>query len=252
MINPELHKQPAGLDREKHRHWKLRADRSNLRATAGLNSFFLTTAEFGDACREYPILFLQAAAGADGKPQVAPVAVFGVTPGENLFLGEGNDWAADYVPAMLRAYPFTMARVGVDQFAMVIDEGWEGFSTEEGRPLFDDQGEPTPLLLDLRKFVEQIEVEIERTRLAGIRLLELQLLLPKRFDATLADGETIVVDGFLAVDEERLAKLSDAEALELQRSGLLGLLHAHLISLGNMRRLLDRRTRRKALAPAAS
>jgi hypothetical protein len=248
LINPALHKQPAGLDREKHRHWKLRSGFSNLSATAGLNSFFLTTAEFADACREYPILFIEAEADAQGKPQVAPVAVFGVKPGENLFLGEGTVWEADYVPAMLRAYPFTMARVGPDQFAVVIDEAWAGFSSEEGRPLFDEQGEPTPLLLDLRKFVEQIEVEIERTRLAGLRLLELKLLQPKRFDATLADGETLVVDGFLAVDEERLAQLSDSEALELQRSGLLGLLHAHLISLGNMRRLLDRRARRKVLA----
>jgi hypothetical protein len=56
------------------------------------------------------------------------------------------------------------------------------------------------------------------------------------------------VDGFLALDEERLAKLSDAEMLELTRSGLLALLHAHQISLSNMSRLLDRRLALQAAA----
>ena len=241
MINPELHKTPVALDREKHRHLKLRADQSNLKAAAGLNAFFLTAAEFADACKEYPILFLSAGTDAQGKEQVAPVAVFGVTPGENLFLQADGRWDAFYVPAMLRAYPFTMARVAEDQFAVVFDESWDGANTTDGRPLFNEAGEPTELLNDLRKFVEQIEIETERTRLAGQRLMELKLLQPKRFDATLPNGEPLSVDGFLAVDEERLAALTDEEALEVQRTGLLSLLHAHQISMGNMRRLIDRR-----------
>lgn len=246
MINPQLHKKPVALDREKHRHLKVLTGHPTLNAAAGMNAFFVSAAEFVDVCREYPILFLSAGNDDHGKPQVAPVAVFGLTQGENLFLKDDGFWDAYYIPAMLRAYPFTMARVGPDEFAVCMDEAWTGFATEgEGRPLFDDKGQPSELLTDLRKYVEQIEVETERTRLAGQRLVELNLLQPKRFDATQADGQTLVVDGFLAVDEERLAKLSDAEVVELQRSGLLGLLHAHQISLGNMRYLLDRRTKRQ-------
>jgi len=241
LINPQLHKRPVALDREKHRHLKLRADASNLLATAGLNSFFLTAAEFVDACREYPILFLSAGVDAEGREQVAPVAVFGVSPGENLFLRADGRWDAHYVPAMLRAYPFTMARIDAEQYAVCLDEGWDGLSQDEGRPLFDEQGQPTPMLTEVRKFIEQIELETERTRLAGQRLMELKLLQPKRFDATLPDGTPLGIDGFLAADEERMASLSDAEALEVQRSGLLALLHAHQISMGNMRRLIERK-----------
>lgn len=251
MINPELHKKPVGLDREKHRELKLRADVSNLGVAQGLNSLFLTVAEFGDACKEYPILFLNAGQDEQGKPQVAPVAVFGVTPGENLFLQPDGRWDGYYVPAMLRAYPFTMARVEADRYVVCFDESFAGFSSTEGRPLFDDQGEPTELLTNLRQFIENLEVEVERTRRVGQRLMELQLLQPKRFDATLPDGKPMTVDGFLGVDEERLAKLSDAEMLELARSGLLGLLSAHQISLTNMRRLLDRHLALQAAAGQA-
>jgi hypothetical protein len=217
LINPELHKKPTALDRDKHRNLKLRTALSNLKASSGMNSLFLTTAEFGDACKEYPILFIAAGKDEQGKEQVAPVAVFGVTQGENLFLQANGRWDAFYVPAALRAYPFTMARVGPDQFAVVLDESWEGFSTEEGEAIFGADGQPTP------------------------RMMELKLLQPKRFDATLPDGSTLTVDGFLAVDEERLAQLTDADTLELARNGLLSLLHAHQISMGNMRRLIDRR-----------
>ena len=61
------------------------------------------------------------------------------------------------------------------------------------------------------------------------------------FDATLANGESLSVDGFMTVDEEAIGKLPDAQIAQMHRNGLLGLLQVHTISLNNMRRLLDRR-----------
>jgi hypothetical protein len=62
-----------------------------------------------------------------------------------------------------------------------------------------------------------------------------------RFDATLANGEALSVDGFMTADEEAIGKLSDAQIAQMYRNGLLGLLQIHTASLSNMRRLLDRR-----------
>ena len=64
----------------------------------------------------------------------------------------------------------------------------------------------------------------------------------------------MVVDGFLTVDEEKLGKLSDAEVLELARGGILGIIHAHQISLSNMTRLAEWHAERAlaAAVPAAS
>ncbi|NDY91694.1 SapC family protein [Ideonella livida] len=244
MINAELHKQPVALDREQHRKLRLRQDVNHLAAAQTFNAFFLTAAEFGDACKEYPILFLPAGKDGDGKTLVAPVAVFGLAQGENLFLQADGRWDAHYVPAILRAYPFTMARVADDRYVVCFDAASPGVSETEGTPLFQENGEGSTLLQDVSKFVEQVEVEVERTRLIGKRLMELNLLKPKRFDAKLSDGTPVQVDGFLAADEETLNALPDADLLDLQRNGLLMLLHAHQFSMGNMRRLIDRRLAR--------
>ena len=40
--------------------------------------------------------------------------------------------------------------------------------------------------------------------------------------------------------EEKLAKLPDADVLELHRSGALALLHAHLVSMGQFNALAQR------------
>lgn len=241
MINTDLHKKPVALDRVAHRKLKVRRDQSALQATASLNSYFLTVAEFADACKEYPIFFLRAGTDKDGKALCAPVAVFGLSKGENLMLRDGK-WDARYVPALLRAYPFAMAPTGEGQpYVMVIDQDSGVLSTEQGEALFKEDGEPTPFLEDLRQFTERVEVEVERTKMAGRKLMEMNLLQDRRFDATLPDGQTLSVDGFMACDEERLKALTDAEIVELQRNGLLAMLHLHLVSMGNMTQLLQRR-----------
>ncbi|HEV8689205.1 MAG TPA: SapC family protein [Ideonella sp.] len=239
MINPELHKKPIALDRVAHRDLRIRREMSALEtAASSLNAFFITAAEFSDACKEYPILFLRAGKDAEGHELCAPVTVFGMLKGENLFLRHGR-WNARYVPALLRAYPFAMAPTPDQQFVVCFDESSPVFSKEQGERLFKDDGEPTPYLEDVRKFVEKIEVEVDRTRMAGRKLMEMKLLQDKRFDATLPDGKPMSVDGFMAVDEERMKNLTDAEILELQKTGLLALLHFHMTSMGNMGYLLQ-------------
>ena len=123
----------------------------------------------------------------------------------------------------------------------------------EGTVLFNDDGQPSEYLTAVRDQLEKIEAEVQRTRLFGEALVQADLLTEMRFDATLPDGKTLTVDGFLAVDEKKFATLSDAKVLELHKNGALGLIHAHQISLRHMRRLVEWRQQREAAsaAPAA-
>ncbi|HEX7640113.1 MAG TPA: SapC family protein [Burkholderiaceae bacterium] len=251
MIVTNLHKEPTALDTVLHRDLKLDTRANAIDLLAPFTSFAIALAEFAEASRDFPILFVRAAPEADGKEAVAPVIVFGLKPGENLFLKDGQ-WTAGYVPALLRAYPFTMARIeGSDRWAMVFDSTWRGFSRTEGTPLFDEKGEATELLNNVHRFVQDFETSLERTRQACRLLLELKLLKPMRFDATLANGETLSVDGFMTIDEEAVMKLSDKQIADLYRNGLLHVLQTHHLSLGNMRRLLDRRTAAQGAGAAA-
>jgi len=245
MIISNLHKEPTALDTVVHRDLRLDTMPSAVPLIADFTSFAITISEFAEAGREHPILFVRAAP-ENGKETVAPVAVFGLKPGENLFVKDGQ-FTGSYLPAMIRSYPFTMARIeNSDRWALVFDSSWKGLNRTEGQPLFDDKGEATEVLKQIHTFVQNIETDLERTRHACAALLELKLLKPMRFDAQLVNGESLSVDGFLTVDEEAVTKLTDQQIVTLYRNGLLNLLHTHQLSLGNMRRLLDRRAQARA------
>jgi len=254
VINQFLHRQPIGLDRDAHRQLRLRLPVTDWSVASRLNSMFIAAVEFGDAAREFPIVFVRAGNDTDGKAMIAPVAVFGLATEENLYL-DGGRWRASYMPALLRMYPFGMARLDEQRFAICYDAAWPGAGNdlEGGQALFDPQGQPTTLLTNVQQQLEQIEREVQRTRLVGQKLTEMDLLRDMRFDATLPGGQQVAVDGFLTVDEARLGALTDAQIVELQKSGILGLIHAHMISIGHMRKLAEwRALRTPAVAAAAA
>jgi hypothetical protein len=229
------------LDREAHKNLKLDTAKAVVGQVADQNSVFLAAVEFGDACKEFPVVFVRAGeAGADGKQPVAPLAVLGLKPGSNLFV-DGDKWTANYVPAYVRRYPFAMARLdgNANNLAVCYDSKWAGFNEATGEALFKD-GEPTEFLLNARSFLENFEQEAERTRLICNLLAELDLLQDMRFEATLPSGEKLDVEGFLALDEKKYAELPDAKVLELHRNGLIALIEMHRLSMTNMNRLAAR------------
>lgn len=241
MSNPPMYGELAPLDREAHKNLKLDTAKAVVGQVADQNSVFLAAVEFGDACKEFPIVFVRAGEpGADGKPPVAPLAVLGLKAGSNLFV-DGDKWTANYVPAYVRRYPFAMARLdgNANNLAVCYDSKWAGFNDTTGEALFNN-GEPTEFLLNARSFLENFEQEAERTRLICNLLVELDLLQDMRFEATLPSGEKIDVEGFLALDEKKYGELADDKVLQLHRNGLIGLIEMHRLSMTNMNRLAAR------------
>ena len=236
MIHPELHGNPVALDREQHRLMRFKRDGDDNARFAALNSMFVVAGEFGEACKEYPLVWIEAGQDAKGVRQVAPIAVFGITKGENLCIEDGA-WRTVYMPVVLRLYPFALARSGDVQYAVCHDANSARMSLTDGEALFDADGNPTAFTKDVQRQLEQVEMEVERTRQMGLELLRLDLLREMRFEATLPDGASVGVEGFLTIDDKRFAELPDAEVVRLHKSGVLGLVHAHKLSLSNMRRL---------------
>ena len=73
------------------------------------------------------------------------------------------------------------------------------------------------------------------------KLDEAGVLEPMRFEATQPNGQKVEVEGFLAVNAEKLRELPDAKVIEFHKTGLLQLLEMHRLSLSNMGRLAQRR-----------
>jgi hypothetical protein len=130
-----------------------------------------------------------------------------------------------------------------------VDMAWAGLSQTEGLPLFDEAGEPAEPLKTVTRQLEQLETEVQRTLEIGRLLLDKDLLREMRFDAELPGGDKLKVDGFLTVDEKQLAKLADADLLALHRTGVMGLVYAHLLSMGNLRKMVQWRA--DAMTPAS-
>jgi hypothetical protein len=70
------------------------------------NAVPISYTEFAPACRDYPIVFTS----SDGKSGFSPVAVTGLSAGENLFSVEGHWVPGVYVPAYVVAEPRAAAR----------------------------------------------------------------------------------------------------------------------------------------------
>ncbi len=252
MINQNLHRRPVGLDSAQHRDLRLALPVTDWSVASRLNALFVAAVEFIDVCREFPIVFVKAGTEPDGSEAIAPIAVMGLTQNTNLYV-TGERWRAQYMPAVLRTYPFCIARLDAERFAVCVDADWPGARTSgEGQPLFDAQGQPTELVKAVQGQLETLETEIQRTRAVCRRFQELGLLQDMRFDVTLPDGSKHAVDGFMTLDDKKATALPDDVVAELHRSGLLGLMHLHWASMGNMRRLVDWHVERAAAPPAAA
>ncbi len=245
MIINNMHLKPTGLDSNTHRKLKVSLPVQDWSVGNKLNALFVGANEFADTCREFPIVFVKSGKDADGRDMLAPIAVFGVSQAENLFV-VGERWRGRYMPAVMRIYPFCMTRIDDERLALCVDMAYAGANESEGEALFDAEGKASELLMRVQKQLEELEVEVQRTRAVCVRLQELDLLRDMRFDATLPGGRTHTVDGFLVVDEEKVRNLPDAEVLDLHRNGLLGLIHLHWMSMRNMHPLLEWHVERAA------
>lgn len=240
-----LYRQPTLLDRT--RHTSLRVKPLNDWSVAReMNAVFVTGMEFPEVSREFPIAFVPSDRDAQGKVHVAPVALLGLRERENLFIAADGSWGARYLPAFLRRYPFSYTRLSQDQIGMMFDAAWTGFNETEGEALLTAEGEPTPYLDSIKQFLDRFEEEAARTRAMCDRLLELELLRGGEINGQLASGAAVKADGFFMIDEDKLRKLPDEVVLELHRNGVLALLHAHLLSMGNVNQLANRLLHRSA------
>lgn len=244
-----FYEKPVQLNADVHRDVRLGSIDGNFSFSAQTNSIPLAAVEFFDVAREYPIAFTGKEGGA-----LFPIALMGVRQNENLFVSAEGKWEGKYVPAFVRRYPFVLAeKQDADDFNVYLDEAYPGFGAADGERLFTEAGEHTPVLKQALEFLSTYQGEIKRTRQFVERLQALDLLIPRVLEVSRDDQSPSVLQGFSVVDEGRLMGLDDAQLIELTRSGLLGWIYAHLMSLGNVPALaarLEARLSAAATTPA--
>jgi len=206
-----------------------------------LNAIPISYSEFALVAREYPVVFTRDEAGGT----FSTVAVLGMAAGENLYNLDGT-WAPEvYVPAYARRFPFCMARVTLDKVEqknrlICIEKGY--MDDAAGEALFDAKGQPLEKWTQIEKLLSEFEADLERSRaLCGI-LADYALLEPFTMQAKLkTGGDALHLTGMHRVAEGKIESLNASQLKNLVKKGILGRVYAHLLSLDNFARLLDRR-----------
>ncbi len=228
-----FYEKPVALDKEAHKNLKLDASNGDLSFAQKTNSVIVAGVEFIHAAKEYTIVFAKA-----GGDRIIPLALLGLRNDENLFVDDQGKWDAQYVPAFVRRYPFVLAESGQGgEMAVCIDQAFPGFSTESGTPLFNENGEQSDLLKKAIDFLQDYQSQNKRTEIFTNRLRDLDLLVELTARTDLTDGQKLSMGGLLVVDEKKLLQLEKKAAMELFRSGEMGWIYAHLLSLSNISRL---------------
>ena len=222
------------------RHKDLCIEPVDYAFAANVNAVPLTAIEIPAAAREYTIVF------AGSNDAITPVAVLGIEGDRNRYLGDGGAWAADYIPAFVRRYPFVFSRSDDgSRFTLCIDETWRGCNRDgRGQRLFNEQGERTPYLDRLLKFLEDYQKQFIRTQAYCARLKELNLLDGMKVDITLPTGEKRSITGFLSANRTKIKELAAEKLAELVKLDELELTYLQMLSMNNLSLVANRSLRK--------
>ncbi|MEM6534826.1 MAG: SapC family protein [Pseudomonadota bacterium] len=199
----------------------------------------VTVTEFGMASTAFPIIFI--------GEELTPLVVMGVRQNENLFVTPNGQTEADfYVPAFVRRYPFVFANDDkADRLLLCVDRDAAMVSNQPDTPFFNGN-EPTEFTTNAIEFCK----EFERQRRATVEftniLKQMNLFEQKTvgFQPQGVDGNPVgeqqKIADYWAVDEAKLNALSDEQFGQLRANGALGAIYAHILSLLNWQRVIQR------------
>ena len=214
---------------------------------AGFHIASLLMHEFAHAASTYPIVFIE----DKDRDSFISVALLGLEAGENLFVDAEDKWQAPYVPAIIRRYPFALAETDQEgQYSVCVDEASPLLSQDEGKALFTDEGEPSELLENVKRYLSELRGMDELTQEFCGFLAEQNMLTPLNLQVRQGD-HTQSITGCYVINEERLNNLSDERFLEFRRKRYLPAVYGHLVSLAQIERLVTLKDARLALAKAS-
>ena len=218
---------------EKHGKSKVKTIQ-NFDYAKSINMASIMAHEFSRAASIYPIVFIE----DKTKDQFKPVVLLGLEDGENLFV-QDEKWQASYIPAIIRRYPFALAKTGEEgRFMVCIDEGSDLFNTEEGQDLFNENGEPAELMERVKRYLAELQQMDTFTEGFCSYLAEKNMFTPLNMKVRLGN-ELRNITGAYIVNEERLNSLSNDTVLEMHAKRYIPIVYSHLSSISQIERLLN-------------
>lgn len=162
-----------------------------------------------------------------------PAAVQGLASGQNLYVHPDGRWLTTYIPAAYRSHPFRMAQTPDGQEVLCVDTDSGLISETEGDAFFTDSGEPSPELVKVIDFFQQIAANRQATQAACGVLQSHGLIQPWPIMLKGEQGDK-TVQGLYRIDEARLNALSAPALKEIQAAGALAMAYSQLLSMQHL------------------
>lgn len=242
-----FYRRPEPLSLDRHRNLGVKQIAAPFSFLKTAHAVPITVSEFGLVATCFPIIFV--------GPEKTPVAVMGVRQNENEYVdAQGNPDPDAYIPAFVRRYPFVFASdPQSDRLLLCIDRDAAMISDQPDVRLFDGD-QPSQFTQDAVEFCK----EFERQRRATLEFIEMldkaNLFEPKSVSFTPRDpagntGAPQKIADYFAISEEALNNLDAAKYEEIRQTGAMAAIYAHMISLMNWQRVIQRTMRRLAMVP---
>lgn len=237
--NVLFYKNPQPLNAEQHAALGVKQIAQPFDFLRQAHAVPVTVTEFGMAATAYPIIFV--------GEQFTPIAAMGVRQGENLFVTDEGQTEIDYyVPAFVRRYPFVFANDNnSERLLLCIDRDAPMVTNQPEVPLFEN-GEPSAFTKNAIEFCEEFERQ-RRSTVEFVNIVRRMGLFEQKsvfFQPRDAQGNQVgeqqKIADYWAIDENKLGELTDEQFKELRTNGALGAIYAHMISLLNWQRIIQR------------
>ncbi len=221
------------LHREAHRLLKFKRLDRDMNWVSGLITVNLAASEMPSAALAFPCVMTH------GEEGGRLLAVTGLEQGRNLFVGAQGQWLADYMPAVLRTWPFRLLSQKDDEGSRPVAVQREALNLSEGDALFDDKGQEMPWLQAVMRELVALDAGEATTSTMVNALHAAGVLTERALQAILPNGRQMELTGFLSVDENKLNALEDKVVADLHRQGALAMAYLHLLSLRKFKDLMN-------------
>jgi hypothetical protein len=227
----------TALNSDLHRELKFDPAKFNFNFAKTSNAAFLSTIEFVEAAKEYPIVFTR-----DPNGVISPSVLLGAENFQNLFVDEEGKWDADYIPAFIRRYPFIMSKTDNPNDPMVLcfDRECPAVDRSTGDILINEVGGVTPKTQEILTFFENVQKEVDRTIALMKQLDDMNLFVPRSITFTTSSGENCILNGLYMINEEIFSEIPMHKLQEIFKSGALSMCFMHFSSLTNIPKLANR------------
>jgi len=229
---PYLYKTLVPIDKHTHKNYCLSSTK-NYSFARSANAVPIHLNEAPPVCSSYPIIFV-------GEERI-PAAALGLTEGQNLFIDNQGNWNQNHhIPSHLQCYPFRLANIdGSQQKILCFDSKSELISKENLGFEFIEHGEFSSKLKQVLNECNSLDQSFMLTRKLIKQLSEFDLFCTKTVSYKTPNSNEEKIQ-FTAIDETKFDALNDEQFCLLRKSGAINIVYAHLFSLSNWQRLINR------------